>query len=196
MAARTLFEQEALPQLAALQHFALQLCRDEQYSRDLVQETLLKAYTYFHTYREGTNCRAWLFQICKNSWFNEAKKRKYQPTTVDFQTLESGERSEVNDDDARSLHIMMSEYHAGSLRTAAFGDDVVTAFDALPADYRTVLVLCDMEGFTYDEIATFMNAPVGTIRSRIHRGRKILEGRLRDYACGRGYATQQPSLTN
>ncbi len=196
MAARTLFEQEALPQLGALKNFAFQLCRDEQYSRDLVQETLLKAYTYFHTYREGTNCRAWLFQICKNSYFNEAKKRKYQPAAIDFQELESGERSGKSEDGRRSLHILMSERHSGSLYTGVLGDEVVTAFETLPADYQTVLILCDMEGYTYEEIAGFMQTPVGTIRSRIHRGRKMLGCQLRDYAGTRGYKIQQQSLSN
>jgi len=195
MATRTTFEQEALPQIGALQNFALQLCRDEQYSHDLVQETLLKAYTYFHTYREGTNCRAWLFQICKNSYFNEAKRRKHQPVAMDFQEEESGDRSGKNSDGERRPHLVMSE-HSGSMLTGILSDEVVAAFELLPADYQTVLILCDMEGYTYDEIAEFMQAPVGTIRSRIHRGRKMLSDQLRDYASARGYEVQQPSLSN
>lgn len=195
MATRTVFEQETLPQLGALHNFALQLCRDEQYSRDLVQETLLKAYTYFHTYREGTNCRAWLFQICKNSYINEAKRRKHQPVALDFQEEESGDRSGRSDDVERGPHVLMSD-HSGFMLAGLLSDEVVAAFEVLPTDYQTVLILCDMEGYTYDEIAEFMQTPVGTIRSRIHRGRKMLGDQLRNYARARGYGAKRQSLSN
>ena len=196
MAARTLFEQEALPQVDALQNFALQLCRDKQLSMDLVQETLLKAYTYFNTYREGTNCRAWLFQICKNSYINDAKRKKLQPVAIDLQEQEAGDHGERAEDEGRGLHISFQDTISESLETDFLSDEVTSAFEMLPADYQTVLILCDMEGYTYDEIAEYMQAPVGTIRSRIHRGRKMLANELLGYARTQGYISQRSSTNN
>lgn len=184
------FEQEALPQMRALQNFALQLCKDEQYSQDLTQETMLKAYMYFHTYREGTNCRAWLFQICKNSYINEVRKRQHQPVAVDLQGEESGDRSHRDNDTARERHVRLDDQQAANTATDALGDEVYRALAVLPSDYQTVLILCDIEGHTYDEIAEYLHAPVGTIRSRIHRGRKLLARRLTRYARSQGFAHQ------
>lgn len=186
----TRFEQEALPQMRALQNFALQLCRDEQFSQDLVQETMLKAYTYFHTYQEGTNCRAWLFQICKNSYINEVKRRQHRPVAVDFQGEESGDRSQGDIDTARELHVTLEDRHAANNGTGALGDEVYRALTVLPSDYQTVLILCDIEGHTYNEIAELMDVPIGTIRSQIHRGRKLLASRLTGYARSQGFGRQ------
>jgi RNA polymerase sigma-70 factor (ECF subfamily) len=196
MATRALFEEEALPQLDALQNFALKLCRDEQFSKDLVQETMLKAYTYFHTYREGTNCRAWLFQICKNSYLNDAKRKKHQPVAVDFQEEDSIEYTGRSVEEGRSTYALLRDYRSENLHADVLGDEVAKAFEVLPADYQTVLVLCDIEGYSYDEIADFMQVPIGTIRSRIHRGRKILADELGDYALTHRLVSQLPSTRN
>ena len=190
------FEQETLAQMSALQSFALQLCKDEQHSRDLVQETMLKAYLYFHTYQEGTNCRAWLFQICKNSYINEARRKQRQPVAVDFQQVESGDWPSGDDNALRNVHVKMSHQNAGNLVTDALGDEVYHAIERLPSEYQTVLILCDIEGHSYEEIADFMHVPVGTIRSRIHRGRKLLAGRLIEYALARGHGSDLSSTRN
>jgi RNA polymerase sigma factor (sigma-70 family) len=190
------FEQEALPQMSALLGFALQLCRDEQHSRDLVQETMLKAYLYFHTYQEGTNCRAWLFQICKNSFINETRRKQHQPVAIDFQQVESGDWPSGDDNTHRDVQVKMSHQHPGNTVTDALGDEVYHAIEMLPSDYQTVLILCDIEGHTYEEIAGFMQTPVGTVRSRIHRGRKLLAGQLINYARARGYSSQSSSANN
>lgn len=190
------FEEEALPQISALQSFALQLCKDEQHSRDLVQETMLKAFLYFHTYREGTNCRAWLFQICKNSFINEARRKQHQPVAIDFQQVESGDWPDGDDNTSGEAHVKMSHLAADNLITDALGDEVHRAIEMLPSDYQTVLVLCDIEGHSYEEIAGFMQTPVGTIRSRIHRGRRLLAKQLMDYAEMRGYGTRLSSTCN
>ena len=190
------FEQEALPQMNALQSFALQLCKDEQHSRDLVQETMLKAYQYFHTYHEGTNCRAWLFQICKNSFINEIRRKQHQPVAIDFQQVESGDWSSGDDATLRDVRVKIGQQYAGNIVIDALSDEVYRAIDLLPSDYQTVLILCDIEGHTYEEIAGFMQTPVGTIRSRIHRGRKLLAGQLTNYARARGYSSQFSSTRN
>ena len=173
--------------MRALQNFALKLCKDEQYSQDLAQETMLKAYTYFHTYTEGTNCRAWLFQICKNSYINEVRKRQHQPVAVDLQGEESLDRSHQDNDTTRELHVRLGDQQAAHTATDAIGDEVYCALAVLPPDYQTVLILCDIEGLTYEEIAEYLHAPVGTIRSRIHRGRKLLARRLAHYARVQGF---------
>jgi RNA polymerase sigma-70 factor (ECF subfamily) len=180
----------------ALQSFALQLCKDEQHSRDLVQETMLKAYLFFHTYQEGTNCRAWLFQICKNSFINEARRKQRQPVAIDFQQVELGDWPNGDDKTLRDVHVKMSKQHTDNIVIDALSDEVYRAIDLLPPDYQTVLILCDIEGHTYEEIAGFMQTPVGTIRSRIHRGRKLLSGHLMDYARELGYSSQLSSARN
>jgi RNA polymerase sigma-70 factor, ECF subfamily len=196
MTATARFTQEALPQMAALQSFALQLCKDEQHSHDLVQDTMLKAFMYFHTYREGTNCRAWLFQICKNSFINEIRKKQHEPMAIDFQEEESGDRLGGDKGMLGNLKSSVSNEYAGGLAMEAFGDEVSRALEVLPADYQTVIILCDIEGLTYDEIADFMQTPVGTIRSRIHRGRRLLAERLMSYARARGYSSQMLASRN
>lgn len=180
-----LFEREALPQMDALYSFALKLCRDEHHSKDLVQDTMLKAYRYFHTYTEGTNCRAWLFQICKNSYINQYRRKQYEPILLDFQGSAasfSGDRAgagmevvEFDDDRSASTHERL------------IGDEIFEALQDIPADYQTAIMLSDIEGFTYGEIAAFTSVPIGTVRSRIHRGRKMLADRLAAYAHQRGY---------
>lgn len=186
------FELEALPEMNALFSFAQKLCRDAQDSRDLVQDTMLKAYTYFHTFQEGTNCRAWLFQICKNSFINEIRRRQRQPVALDFQAEESGDRVRGGNASFRDFRVNISSRDTGGILTDMLSDEVHVALEALPSDYQTALILCDIENLSYEEIAEFMRTPVGTVRSRIHRGRTLLGGRLKEYARTHGYS-RQPS---
>ena len=171
---------EALPQIDALRNFAFKLCRDKHHTNDLVQETMLKACRSFHTYQEGTNCRAWLFQICKNSYINDYRRKQYGTIALDF--------SEVDEEDKhRTTHVLLADNSSAEAHQAMVGDEVATALDALPADYQTALILSDIEGYTYEEIAEFSQAPIGTIRSRIHRARKMLALQLEKYALSHGY---------
>jgi RNA polymerase sigma-70 factor (ECF subfamily) len=181
----TLFEREALPHLPALRHFAESLTHDRQRTDDLVQDTMLKAFRYFDSYRTGTNCRAWLFQICKHSFINEYRRKQYEPLLVDFQGEGCTTGSEEGDE--HTLRVDLKDESAATSAAALIGDEVAGALDSLPADYQTVLLLNDVEGYTYDEIAVFMRVPVGTIRSRIHRARKLMSRRLEVYARGLGY---------
>ena len=183
----TLFEREALPQLPALRHYAEALTRDPQRSDDLVQETMLKALRYFSSYKEGTNCRAWLFQICKHSFINEYRRRQYQPIAVDFQT--EGAWGSEEDGNEHGISVSMADAASTPDDGTLLGDELTEGLHALPSEYQTVLLLKDVEGYTYDEIALFMNVPVGTIRSRIHRARKLLGGRVKAYAASLGFRT-------
>jgi RNA polymerase sigma factor (sigma-70 family) len=186
----TQFEREALPQLQALRRFAESLTHDRQKTDDLVQDTMLKAFRYFGSYREGSNCRAWLFQICKHSFINDYRRRQYEPIPVDFQSEASGSGKEEGD--LHGVRIDLNDDSSLENTASMIGDEVAGALGALPADYQTVLLLNDVEGYSYDEIAAFMCVPVGTVRSRIHRARKLMAGRLEGYARGLGY--RRPGL--
>ncbi len=165
------FEREALPHADVLYNFALRMTNNPADAEDLVQEP-------------GTNIRAWLFRMMKNSYINRYRRESRQPEFVDY-------------DDVKEFHIPEAERQAGrsDLQQAAFrnllDDDVAGAIRELPDDFRTVLILCDIEGLTYDEIAEFVDVPLGTVRSRLHRARKALRSRLLGYARQRGYVTEQ-----
>lgn len=177
-----LFFQEALPQMDALRNFAFKLCRDHHSTNDLVQETMLKAYRALHTYRAGSNCRAWLFQICKNSYINTYRRKQYETIAMDLCAEE-----QPCGDDVRRNHATLTDTSVPDSHSSMFSDEVMRALDALPADYQTALILSDVEGYSYEEIAEFTHTPIGTIRSRIHRGRKMLAGMLATYAASNGY---------
>lgn len=176
------FEQEALPHMDALYNFALRMTNDPDEADDLLQETYLKAYRFFDKFEKGTNCKAWLFRIMKNSFINMYRKTSKEPDKVDYHEVEEfyhmirAESSDPNDLEARLFSNLLD-------------DDVSRALEELPEEFRTVVILCDIEGFTYEEIADFVECPIGTVRSRLHRGRKMLRARLFEYARRRGYVT-------
>ena len=184
MTPAALFEREALPQLSALKHYAESLTHDRHRSADLVQETMLKAFRYFTSYKAGTNCRAWLFQICKHSFINDYRRHQREPVAVDFQTAPFGGEESGEE---HGVHPAMTDSGSFHDDNELMGDEVVMALGNLPADYQTVLILNDVEGYTYEDIASFMQVPVGTIRSRIHRARKMLARKLEPYAQSLGY---------
>jgi RNA polymerase sigma-70 factor (ECF subfamily) len=177
-----MFEREALPHLEALEKFAYQLCRDGHRSKDLVQETMLKAFKHFDTYRQGSNCKAWLFQICKNSYINAYRRRQREPVPMDFEdeTLQAGMGNEL--ESLRSARVLLVDNSDTEAHARSMGDEVITALQSLPPVFQTAVILSDIEGHPYDEIAEFMQVPVGTVRSRIHRGRCMLAGMLAGYA--------------
>jgi RNA polymerase sigma-70 factor (ECF subfamily) len=175
----TEFEAEALPHMDVLYNFALRTTGNEDDARDLLQETYLKAYRFWDKYEKGTNIRAWLFRIMKNSYINRYRKETKEPDKVDYDDIENfyntirAESTDPND---------LQEQLYGNL----LGDEVTKALQSLPDDFRTVVILCDIEGLTYEEIAEFVECPIGTIRSRLHRGRKLLQAKLFEYAKQQG----------
>lgn len=177
-----MFERDALPHMEALEKFAYQLCRDVHRSKDLVQETMLKAFKHFDTFRQGSNCKAWLFQICKNSYINAYRRRQREPIPMDFEdeTLQAGMGNEL--EYLRSPRVLLADTSDSDAHSRSMGDEVMTALRSLPPVFQTAVILSDIEGHPYDEIAEFMNVPVGTVRSRIHRGRCMLAGMLAGYA--------------
>lgn len=177
---QTDFNEEMLPHLDALYNFALRLAAEPNDAEDLVQDTIVKAYRFFSSYEKGTNAKAWLFRILKNSYINNYRKQSKRPSEVDFDEVSSfyesirAERTETSDLEEK----MFSEL---------IDDDLTRALNRLPEDFRTVVLLCDVESFTYEEIANMLDVPIGTIRSRLHRGRNLLKVELMDYARKRGF---------
>jgi len=174
------FQKEAMIHIDSLYNFALRMTSDSEDANDLVQETYMKAYRFFDSFEKGTNCKAWLFRILKNSYINRYRKVSKQPDKVDYDDIKEfyhtirHSSSDSND---------MQEKLFGNL----MGEQVSRALNGLPEDFREVVQLCDIEGFTYEEIANMVDCPIGTVRSRLHRGRKILRDKLMVYAREHGY---------
>ncbi len=175
-----IFEGEFMPQIDALYTFAYHLTYNEDDANDLVQDTYLKAYRFIDNYIEGTNAKAWLFKILKNAFINQYRKRTKQPTRVDYEEVINFHEEE---DSNYSSYMDMRE----EMFQAMMGDEVTNAINALPVDFRVVILLCDIEGFTYEEIAKIVDIPIGTVRSRLHRARIMLKVELRNYAASLGY---------
>jgi RNA polymerase sigma-70 factor (ECF subfamily) len=174
------FEEEFLPQIDALYTFAYHLTYNEEDANDLVQETYLKAYRFIDNYEAGTNAKAWLFRILKNAFINEYRKKSKQPNKVDIDELTSIRDEE--DTQYSSYLDLREEMFQGMM-----GDEVTNAINSLPVDFRAVILLCDIEGFTYEEISKIVDIPIGTVRSRLHRARNMLKDKLKTYAASKGY---------
>jgi RNA polymerase sigma-70 factor (ECF subfamily) len=177
------FRSEMLPHLDAMYNFALRLTMDPTDAEDLVQDTVVKAYRFFSSYEKGTNAKAWLFRILKNSYINNYRKKSKRPNEVDYDEVSTfyetirGDQTDTSDLEERMYRDML--------------DDTVTkALEDLPEDFRSVVLLCDVEGFTYEEIANMLDVPIGTIRSRLHRGRNLLRAALESYARNRGFSSE------
>jgi RNA polymerase sigma-70 factor (ECF subfamily) len=180
------FEQEAMPLLPNLYSAALRLTRNPTDAEDLVQETFLRAYRGFARFEPGTNLRAWLYRILMNTFINSYRKKQREPLTIS--------EDEV---DEWYLYSKMAEQGAEpSAETAVIeslpDEDVQDALASLPEQFRTAVLLADVEGFSYKEIAEIVGVPIGTVMSRLHRGRKALEKRLWDVVRERGLVRDEP----
>ncbi len=176
----TVFQEELLPHINALKTFAYHLTYDEDDANDLVQETYMKAYRFIDKYNQGTNAKAWLFKICKNAYINEYRKRSKRPNKVDFEDIVTFHDS---DDSIIPGYMDLRE----EIFSRMMGDEVTIAINSLPIDFRTVVLLCDIEGFTYEEISKILDVPIGTVRSRLFRARNVLKDKLRNYASTIGF---------
>ncbi len=174
------FETEFLPQIDSLYNFAYHLTYNEDDANDLVQETYMKAFRFIEKYDTGTNAKAWLFKILKNAFINQYRKKAKQPTKVDYEEIVNFHDEE--DTQYSSYLDLREEIFQGMM-----GDEVTNAINSLPVDFKTVILLCDIEGFTYEEIAKIIDIPIGTVRSRLHRARNMLKEKLTDYAQSLGY---------
>ena len=183
MADRAHFSELALEHMPALYTAALRMTRNPADAEDLVQETFLKAYRSFDRFEEGTNLKAWLYRILTNTFINSYRAAKRRPETTDVEEVED-----------LYLYRRLGEFRSGDLGRSAeeevlehiTDDEVKAAIESLPEAFRMAVLLADVEGFSYKEIADITDVPIGTVMSRIHRGRRALQKALTQYAGGRG----------
>jgi RNA polymerase sigma-70 factor, ECF subfamily len=176
------FDSQVMPYLDSLYNTAYRMTRSAEDAEDLVQETYFKAYKYYDKFEEGTNLKAWLFKILKNTFINNYRKKKLEPRSVDFAEIEDSFERIVRRDNSDQPADPEAEFFTGVL-----DDDVRRALESLPYDYRMVVILADLEDFSYKQIADILDCPVGTVMSRLYRGRKLLEKALLKYARQHGY---------
>lgn len=174
------FDGEFMPHVDSMYNFAFRLTFDEDDAKDLVQDTYMKAFRFINSFQEGTNAKAWLYRILKNSFINDYRKKSKQPAKVDYQEVEQFYNSEDTPTNATvDLRLETTK--------DMIGDEISNALNSLAVDFRTVVILCDLEGFTYEEMAKILDIPIGTVRSRLHRARNLLREKLGTYALSMGY---------
>lgn len=174
------FDNEFMPHIDSMYNFAYRLTYDEDDAKDLVQDTFLKSYRFINSFQKGTNAKAWLFRILKNSFINDFRKKSKEPSKVDYQEVEGY----YNSDKANKT--ITTDLRIDTVKDM-MGDEISNALNSLAVDFRTVIILCDLEGFTYEEMAKILDIPIGTVRSRLHRARNLLKEKLHSYAQSMGY---------
>ncbi|MCX6137590.1 MAG: sigma-70 family RNA polymerase sigma factor [Ignavibacteriales bacterium] len=179
-AKEALFKKEMVPHMNLLYNYAIKTTGSTDDAKDLLQDTFLKAYRFIDKYEKGTNAKAWLFRIMKNSFINDYRKSSRAPDQVDY------------DEIAEYYDLVRERTGEGNdLRQQVFDnlldDEVVKAMESLTEEFRTIIILSDLEGLTYEEIAEILNIPLGTVRSRLHRARKVMQKKLRAFAEKNGY---------
>ena len=171
------FEEIALVHMNSIYRSALYMTKNETDAHDLVQDTYLRAFRFFDSFEEGTNCRAWLLKILRNTFINSIRRGKRQLRVVSLSEM-SEYGMELSSDFTPEDGVF------GDL----FNDEIVTAMNKIPAEYRSAILLADVERLPYKEVADIMDCPIGTVMSRLHRGRKLLRENLQNYAVQYGYA--------
>ena len=181
------FEDIAMEHIDSLYSMAIRLVFNKEAAEDLVQETYLKAYRFFDTFQKGTNIKAWLFKILRNTFINKYRKAVNLPGEVFYEDVESVNSNlsyKQESDSGELTDTLESKYNElGNLME----DDVKRAIDSLPIEYKEAILLSDVEELSYNDIAEITNVPIGTVKSRLNRGRKLLQKSLWEYAKDRGF---------
>ncbi len=183
---RLAFEEEALPYLDAVYRLALRMSADPILAEDLAQETMLRAFRSWEQYKAGTNVRAWLFTILRNTLISEYRNRRRQVESVD-----------VSDVEGHTVFADVQEVDpAGRFFDQLVDEEVAAAVYSLPDDFKEAVVLSDVEGMSYHEISEVIGVPIGTVKSRLHRARQALQSSLYDYAVEMGYVASVMTRVN
>ena len=174
------FQNVVMPHKNDLYNYALAIARNSDDAQDLVQETYFKAYKNYHQFEGGTNSKAWMFMILKNTFINNYRKLKREPSRVDYDEIEDIYEN-IKSEQSKDNNLDLDFYNN------LFDDDLSSALAKLPEKMKEVFLLCDLEGYSYDEISEIVDIPIGTVRSRLHRARKLLQDELFGYAKVNGY---------
>ncbi len=174
------FENETVPHQDALYNYALKIARNADDAQDLLQETYYKAFKNYHQFENGTNSKAWMFMILKNTFINNYRKLKREPAKLDYDEIEDIYEN-IKSDQAKDNNLDLDFYNN------LLDDELSAALSKIPSKMREVFLLCDLEGYTYEEIAEITDIPIGTVRSRLHRARNLLQDELFGYAKVNGY---------
>ena len=186
-----LFEREALPLLDTLYGGALRMTRNPQDAEDLVQETYLKAYRAFDSYQPGTNLKAWLYRIMTNTYINSYRKKQRQPSQTPTEEITDYQLYTTSSHDSTGLESAEVE----ALKSMP-NSKIIDAMNSLSDEYRMVVYYADIEGLAYKEIAEIMDTPLGTVMSRLHRGRKQLREVLKGVAREQGIGLDHPDMSS
>ncbi|TAG56348.1 MAG: sigma-70 family RNA polymerase sigma factor [Cytophagales bacterium] len=174
------FEKDFMPLMKQAYSFAFRLTFDEDQAKDLVQDTYVKAFRFYESYERGTNAKAWLFRVLKNTFINDYRKKAKEPFKYDYQEIEEY----YNADGATrepDKNLQIEDVND------MMGDEMTKALQSLQEEFREIIILCDLEDLKYEEIAQILDIPVGTVRSRLHRARHALKEKIKEYAKTLGY---------
>lgn len=181
---QTLFEEIVFEYIDSLYSNALRLTRNKQDAEDLVQDACLRGFQYFNRFEQGTNFKAWIFKILMNTFINKYHKKMRTPPSVQFDKVEYSIDEALKEEDSKTVLTDNKVFRN------MFDDEIVHAIENIPEDYRIAVLLCDIESFSYKEMSNILDMPIGTIMSRISRGRKMLQKSLLDYAKREGYISK------
>jgi len=187
------FEDVALPHFDALYNLAVNLTRDRKDAEDLVQEAYLRAFRFFDSYRSGTHIKAWLFRILRNTFINRYRAAKSRPEEVDFAKIEATYERLIDDGFVRGKS---SESPEDVVMDGVLDGEIQEALGGLPEEYRSVVLMALLEEMSYKEIAAALSIPLGTVMSRLHRGRKLLQAALLGFARRKGIVSPPYGVSN